>query len=70
MRRAAVQPMASPEVRISNDRRELEMSTIEKSVGRGGVNRAGDVKVVQGLLNLAMEAVGLSEDGTVKPHDI
>jgi hypothetical protein len=41
------------------------MSSIANSVGRGGVNREDDVKVVQKLLNLAIGTVSLSEDGKI-----
>ncbi|WKJ90882.1 N-acetylmuramidase family protein [Methylomonas montana] len=46
------------------------MSTIVKSVGRGAINHEADVKIIQRLLNLAVEAINLNEDGKIGPATI
>jgi N-acetylmuramidase-like protein/putative peptidoglycan binding protein len=46
------------------------MESIEKSVGRGGVNRPQDIVAVQRLLKTAIQGLQLSEDGKIGPSTI
>lgn len=46
------------------------MDGIQKSVGRGGINREADIKKVQELLNLGVYGLTLSEDGKIGPSTI